>query len=215
MGGDEAMLCFIVLQLSQRKTNLNQELRKSCVWKDLTSASTTTISKFGGGQWLSVTFWYFSKMTLHCYKALGKPTTPNVFGLGFTATYSSGINGPFLQAYDKICSFMHRTLLCSSGIEGWSVVARKTPTALPYIARSDLPMDRHHKTNLKSIEHDQLCLTPGKFRNKEQLIWSMSGLDRYQPTLILRLLFLQKMLLEYNVGDITDNLWLPQLISKH
>lgn len=85
-------------------------------------------------------------------------------------------------------------------------MARKTPTALPYIAHSDLPMHRHHGTNLKSIEHDQLCLTPGKFRNKEQLIWSMSGPDRYQPTLFPRLLLLQKMLLEYNVVDVNRQL---------
>lgn len=111
--------------------------------------------------------------------------------------------------YRHMTKYAHSCTEHSSGLSNRRLVCcgqEDSHSSPLHIAHSDLPMHRHHGTNLKSIEHDQLCLTPGKFRNKEQLIWSMSGPDRYQPTLFPRLLLLQKMLLAYNVVDVNRQL---------
>lgn len=99
--------------------------------------------------------------------------------------------------YDIIHSHTQDTL-CSSGKKEWCVVPRMICTTFSYVAHGDLLVHRHHRTNYNQFSMMKAAMFNSWERQKqEQLIQPTNGSDRYQTTLTLWLLLLQKMLLRW------------------
>lgn len=149
------------------KSDLKQELRKSCVQGDLTWASRTTVSKFLGPMDTSrlLTFLRDDLALLHSHTEVHhiQPFRPNVH---YCIHSVSGIKGPFstdvwhntqshtgypllFRKKGVVChahNNLHNFLLCST----WRFTCAGTTEQLA----------------ISLAWWKQLCLTPGKDRNK-------------------------------------------------
>lgn len=84
------------------------------------------------------------------------------------------------------------------GKKNKNVIPRIICTTFSYVAHGDLPVHRHHKTNYNQFSMTKTAMFNSWERQKqEQLIQLTNSSDRYQTTLTLRLLLLQKMLLRW------------------